>query len=125
MAATFAQKFEEALREAREAKPGFGLRTLARQMAKDDPKQTEIIRRRLNKYRPKPGGGAAEVTPTEPTRREIERELGLVMDSLKPDPVPVDSAQGDREIAALVAALFERVNRRETEAVRDSGAVAA
>lgn len=87
MGRTFAEKFEEALEEKRRETPGWGLRTLARELADDDPDRAEVIRRRLNKYRPKPGsGGAAEVRPTEPTRREIENALGLETDSLAPDP---------------------------------------
>lgn len=87
---TFGEKFEDALREARERDPQYGLRTLARSLAKDDAKNTKTILRRLQKYRPKPGGGAAEVTPTEPTRREIERHMGLEVDSLRPDVLPVE-----------------------------------
>lgn len=91
MGTTFAEKFEEALEDRRQREPGFGVRTLARELATDeltgiaDPKKIETIRRRLNKYRPKPGGGAAEVAPTEPTRREIERHMRLDLDALKPD----------------------------------------
>lgn len=85
MGRTFAEKFEEALDAKRLAEPGYGLRTLARRIAKDDPQKTKTVLRRLQKYRPKPGGGAAEVSPTEPTRREIERAMDLQNDALKPD----------------------------------------
>jgi hypothetical protein len=50
---TFAEKFEEALAERRQAEPGYGLRTLARQLADGDPEKTKTILRRLQKYRPK------------------------------------------------------------------------
>lgn len=87
MGKTFAEKFEEAIQERRQAEPGWGLRTLARQLANNDPEKTKTILRRLQKYRPKPGrGGAGEVAPTEPTRREIERALGLEVDALAPEP---------------------------------------
>lgn len=86
MATTFAEKFEQALTEKRVTEPGFGLRTLARQLADGDPEKTKTILRRLQKYRPKPGrGGAGEVSPTSPTRREIERALGLELDALAPE----------------------------------------
>lgn len=85
MAPTFAEKFEQALAERRAKDEFYGLRTLARTLADNDPHQTEIIRRRLNKYRPPKGGGSAQVTPTAPTRREIERAMGLDADSLEPD----------------------------------------
>lgn len=100
IAGTFAEKFEEALEDLREREPGYGLRTLARKLAKDDPEKVETIRRRLNKYRPKPGGGGAEVAPTEPTRREIEAAMGLDQDSLKPDPL--------RPADAMIAVLMPR-----------------
>jgi hypothetical protein len=82
---TFADKFEQALKERKKTDPKYGLRTLARTLAGEDERQAEIVRRRLHKYRPRPGGGSAEVTPTEPTRREIEAALGLEQDSLAPD----------------------------------------
>lgn len=85
MGYTFGEKFEAALAEKRAQDEKYGLRTLARKLADNDPHQTEIIRRRLNKYRPPKGGGAAEVAPTEPTRREIEDAMGLERDSLAPD----------------------------------------
>ncbi len=82
---TFAQKFEEALAARKQREPGFGLRTLAREIA-DKPEDIETIRRRLHKYRPKPGkGGAGEVAPIDSTRREIERALGLEIGALAPD----------------------------------------
>lgn len=124
MPATFAEKFEQALAEKRDQEPGYGLRTLARELADDDPHQMEIIRRRLNKYRPKPGsGGAAEVAPTEPTRREIEDALGLERDALAPDePVTVAAADDEflREIAPL-RRLFEigrQLERGELQVVK-------
>lgn len=119
MAATFADKFEKALAEKREKDPAYGLRTLARKLAKDDPRQTEIIRRRLNKYRPKPGGGA-EVAPTEPTRREIEKAMGLRRDTLKPDPQPVSaSAEFLRDIEPLrrLWEIGEQLERGELRVV--------
>lgn len=82
---TFAEKFEEALAERKRVEPGYGLRTLARVLAQDDKTKIETIRRRLNKYRPRPGGGAAEVAPTPSTRREIEVAMGLEDGSLRPD----------------------------------------
>lgn len=85
MGKTFGEKFDEAIAERQRHEPTFGLRTLARILAKDDPHQTEIIRRRLMKYRPRPGGGAAEVRPTEPSRHDIEKAMGLERDSLRPD----------------------------------------
>jgi hypothetical protein len=97
MAKTFAEKFEQALADKREQEPGYGLRTLARALAKDDAQQAEIIRRRLHKYRPpKNGGGAAEVKPTISTRREIEKALGVEIDSLAPDPDAV-AARSDAD----------------------------
>lgn len=83
---TFADKFEAALAEAKERDGNYGLRTLARTLANDDPHQMEIIRRRLHKYRPPKGGGSAETAPTEPTRHEIEAAMGLERDALAPDP---------------------------------------
>lgn len=89
---TFAEKFEEALEERRAADSNFGVKTVARKLADGDPKQTELIRRRLNKYRPRPGrGGAAESIPTEPTRREIEKALGLPVEALEPEPDLIDA----------------------------------
>lgn len=85
MGATFGEKFEQALAELQEKEPRYGLRTLARDIAKGDPDQAEIIRRRLYKYRPPKNGGGAALTPTEPTRREIEKAMGLKRDALKPD----------------------------------------
>ena len=102
MADTFAEKFENALAEKRETDPNYGIRTLARKLAKDDPRQTEIIRRRLHKYRPPKGGGSAEVSPTDATRHEIEDALGVDHDALKPEPQPVAaSADFLRDIAPL------------------------
>lgn len=103
-AGTFAEKFEEALEALREREPGYGLRTLARKLAKEDPDRIETIRRRLNKYRPRPGGGAAEVAPTEPTRREIEEAMGLEQDALRPDPVERTAADA-RQFLADIAPL--------------------
>ncbi len=114
MAATFAEKFEQALQERRQEDPNYGLRTIARKLADNDPHQTEIIRRRLNKYRPKPSnGGAAKVAPTEPTRREIEDAMGLDQDALKPEPVEAASAEFLRDIMPLqrlweIAGMLER-----------------
>jgi hypothetical protein len=105
MAETFAEKFERALDAKRQEDERFGLRTLARRLAKDDPQQAEIIRRRLHKYRPPKGGGSAEVAPTEPTRHEIEAALGLPPDSLKPEPQPVNASAG---FGSLFEALVDR-----------------
>lgn len=116
MAETFAEKFEQALEERRERDPDFGLRTLARKLAKDDPRQTEIIRRRLNKYRPPKGGGSAQVSPTQPTRHEIEDALGLPLDALKPEPQTVAAtAEFLRDIAPLrrLWEVAERLERGE------------
>jgi hypothetical protein len=117
MAGTFADKFEKALAERRAVDPKFGLRTLAKQLAKDDPARAETIRRRLNKYRPKPGGGAAEVAPTEPTRWEIEDALGLERDALKPDEVAAIAATAS-VFADLLDAVFEAKLRETRETVR-------
>jgi hypothetical protein len=90
MAGTFAEKFEKALSDRKEQDPRYGLRTLARQLANDDGRQAEIIRRRLHKYRPPKGGGAA-IVPTAPTRWEIEDAMGLPRDALRPDEQPASS----------------------------------
>jgi hypothetical protein len=127
MARTFAEKFEEALAERRQAEPEWGLRTLARQLADGDPEKTKTILRRLQKYRPKPGrGGAGEVAPTEPTRREIERALGLPLDALKPEPLEAAAAM----IAVLMpqaafdSAFDNALARRLARATQSNGQVA-
>ncbi len=110
MATTFAEKFEQALEEKRQTEPGYGLRTLARELAKGDPTKVETIRRRLNKYRPKNGGGAAEVAPTPPTRNEIEGALGLERDALAPE----RDAPMEEMIAVLMpSAAVRRLIREE------------
>lgn len=118
MGQTFAEKFEEALAERRESEPGYGLRTLARKLAKDDPEKIETIRRRLNKYRPKPSnGGAAQVAPTASTRREIEEAMGLEHDSLAPDQDLVTAASSEAAfLNALrpLARLFAERDERDT-----------
>lgn len=107
MGATFAEKFEEALAERRQREPEFGLRTVARRIADGDPEKTKTILRRLQKYRPKPGrGGAGEVAPTPPTRREIERAMDLPEDSLAPDLAGVLAA---RAAEAAKADAFDRI----------------
>jgi hypothetical protein len=118
MAATFGEKFEQALADRREKDPGYGLRTLARKLAKDDPRQSEIIRRRLHKYRPPKGGGSAAVSPTEPTRREIEKAMGLRRDALKPDADAV-AARHDEDLVAVLmpSAALRRLVREELAAV--------
>lgn len=103
MGSTFAEKFEEALDAKRLAEPGYGLRTLARKLADNDPDKTKTILRRLQKYRPRNGGGAAEVAPTKPTRNEIEKALGLEVDALAPD--EQDIAAALRQQARTAAAL--------------------
>lgn len=120
MGTTFGEKFEEALAERRERDPSYGVRTLARELAKGDPKKMETIRRRLNKYRPKPGGGAAEVSPTEPTRREIEAALELDPDTLKPDEDLIAAlAPGHRESDYLEALRpFARMVAEDNALVR-------
>lgn len=80
---SFAEKFERALDEMRAARPGSGLRTIAMTLADDDPRRAETIRRRLQKYRPRPGG--AQKRPTASTRQEIERAMGLELNALQPD----------------------------------------
>lgn len=112
MAKTFAEKFEGALAEKRAADEKYGLRTLARKLAKDDPEQAEIIRRRLHKYRPPKGGGAAEVKPTEPTRHEIEDAMGLERDALAPDKDLVAARSAQEEFLSAVTPLFELFERR-------------
>jgi hypothetical protein len=82
---TFADKFEQALNDKKASSPNYGIRTVARAMAKGDRDRVETIRRLLNKYRGKADGRKAEVTPSEPTRHEIEAAMGLERDSLKPD----------------------------------------
>lgn len=121
-AGTFAEKFEEALRDLREREPGYGLRTLARTLAKDDHERIETIRRRLNKYRPKPGGGAAEVAPTEPTRHEIEKAMGLEQDALRPehdDRAAADAQQFLSDLAPLrrLWDIGQKIERGELVAV--------
>jgi hypothetical protein len=127
MAITFADKFEMALAEKRAEQDGYGLRTLARTLAKDDPKQTEIIRRRLNKYRPKkpPNAGPAEVTPTAPTRWEIEEAMGLERDALAPDLDAVAASMAEElafmsEIAPLrkLFDLGRQLERGELQVVK-------
>lgn len=115
MAATFAEKFEQALAEARRADPQFGLRTVARTLAEQDKQKTKTILRRLQKYRPKPGGGAAEVAPTEPTRREIEKAMGLTPDALAPEPDLMDDLAARTREAKDFAAF-----RAFLSAVRDT-----
>lgn len=117
MGYSFGEKFEKALAEKRAEDDKYGLRTLARKLADNDPHQTEIIRRRLNKYRPPKGGGAAEVSPTAPTRREIEDAMGLERDSLAPDREAVAArmaadAEFLQELAPL-RRLFEISNALE------------
>lgn len=113
MAQTFAEKFEEALAQKRSKDSTYGLRTLARKLAKDDPEAIETIRRRLNKYRPKPGrGGAGEVAPTEPTRREIEKAMGLKRDALAPDKDLVAALSADQEFLAAIAPLRKLLERQ-------------
>lgn len=114
MAATFAEKFEQALEARRQTDPGFGVRTLARKLADGDPARVETIRRRLNKYRPKPGGGAAEVAPTEPTRHEIEAALGIPADGLKPE--PVESAE-DMVAVLMPKSAIRQIVREELRQV--------
>lgn len=127
MAATFAEKFEQALAERREREPEYGLRTLARTLADNDPDQMEIIRRRLHKYRPKkPGGGSAVkvVTPTDPTRHEIEDAMGLERDALAPErPSPEDVSAEAAFLADLapLRKLFEisrQLERGELQVVK-------
>lgn len=115
MGSTFAEKFEQALADKREKDPTYGLRTLARKLAKDDPEQMETIRRRLHKYRPPKGGGAAEVKPTEPTRREIEKAMGLKRDALAPDKELATSLSADQEFLAAVAPLWNLLERKFSE----------
>lgn len=121
MGYTFAEKFEAALAERREREPGFGLRTLARTLARDES-EVETIRRRLHKYRPKPNrGGAGEVAPTAPTRWEIEEALGLERDALAADKI---AASADTEFLAEIAPLrrlFEigrQIERGEIQVVQ-------
>lgn len=105
MAGTFAEKFEQALADKREREPGYGLRTLARTLAKGDPDAIETIRRRLHKYRPPKGGGAAETKPTPPTRHEIEDAMGLERDALAPDKDLVAASAIDADFLADLAPL--------------------
>lgn len=102
---TFAQKFERALEERKEREPGYGLRTLARELA-TKPDDVETIRRRLHKYRPRPGGGAAQVTPSTSTRWEIEKALGLERDALKGDEV---SAAAEFVSVLMPTSVFDRL----------------
>jgi hypothetical protein len=52
MAGTFAEKFEQALAEKREQEPGYGLRTLARTLAKGDPDAVEYHADQIDPDRP-------------------------------------------------------------------------
>src|SRR4029077_2076115 len=72
--------------------------------ADGDKEKAETIRRRLNKYRPPKGGGAAAVKPTEPTRREIEKAMGLEQDALAPEQDAV-AAKTDAEFLKALAPL--------------------
>jgi hypothetical protein len=116
MAATFGEKFEQALADLKAKDPEYGLRTLARTIAHDDPQQAEIIRRRLYKYRPPKGGGTA-IVPTEPTRREIEKAMGLKRDALKPDAgqaaAMVDDLMAQLAPMRAAARLADMVERGE------------
>lgn len=122
---TFAEKFEKALSEKKDADETYGLRTLARKMAKDDPRQAEIIRRRLHKYRPKNGGGAAEVAPSAPTRWEIEDAMGLERDALAPERKSAAAKAKatrfadtlDEILRARAVEVFEEELARRTQAV--------
>lgn len=105
MGKTFAQKFEEALDARRLAEPGYGLRTLARALAKDDPRDTKTVLRRLQKYRPKRPGGGAEVAPTDPTRHEIESALGLKFDALRTDEDVIAALSPAKRLAEMENAL--------------------
>lgn len=124
MGSTFGEKFEQALAEKRQADPGYGLRTLARALADGDVAKAETIRRRLNKYRPPKGGGAAEVKPTDPTRWEIERAMGLEQDTLAPAPDAV-AAKTDADFLhdlAPLRRLFEigaAIDRGELRLIRE------
>lgn len=128
MGSTFGEKFEEALGEKRAADPQYGLRTLARHLADGDPAKAETIRRRLNKYRPPKGGGAAEVKPTDPTRREIEKAMGLEVDALAPEPDAVaaktDDAEFLRDLAPMrrIWDLGRAIDRGEIQIVREADA---
>lgn len=113
MGSTFAEKFEEALAEKRRTEnPDYGIRTVARVLSDGDKEKVEVIRRRLHKYRPKRPGGAA-ITPTEPTRHEIEKAMGLEQDALKPE---VDenaaAAQAFMDDLMPFAQVFERMAER-------------
>ena len=116
MAKTFAEKFEAALAEKRAEDEKYGLRTLARTLAKEDPEQAEIIRRRLHKYRPPKGGGAAAVKPTQPTRHEIEDAMGLERDALAPDKELAAAVSADQEFLEAVAPLRKLLERQFAEA---------
>lgn len=118
MGTSFADKFEEALASKKQEDPSYGLRTLARELAGGDPQRMEVIRRRLNKYRPKPGGGAAEVAPTEPTRHDIEDAMGLDRDALAPDVDPL-AARSPMRVESLFNqdALDEYLRDRARDAV--------
>jgi len=77
---TFADKFRAALAAKKKDDPNYGVRTVARGLARGDRARVDTIRRRLNKYL-----GPEAITPTEPTRHEIEAIMGLDRDALKPD----------------------------------------
>lgn len=97
---TFADKFEQALSDS-----GQSLRGLARKLARDDG-EVETIRRRLYKYRPRPGGGAAEVAPSDQTRWNIEEALGLQRDALAPDPEIPRSRELDAALEVVLRELL-------------------
>lgn len=130
MGSAFADKFEAALTAKKQDDPNYGVRTLARDLAGGDKERIETIRRRLNKYRPKPGGGAAEVAPTEPTRHDIEVAMGLDRDSLAPEADPLAASAPIRiesllNMEAIDVLLRERAHAAVAEAVLESNAPTA
>lgn len=118
MGQTFAEKFEEALEAKRLEDDRYGVRTVARIIAGDDRTSIETIRRRLNKYRPKPGGGAAETAPTPPSRWEIEHAMGLERDALAPEESLADvlaARAAEARKAAVMDALLDMLEERQRE----------
>lgn len=93
MAATHAQRtFKDKLQAELDSR-GWGVRTLARQMANGRPERVESQRRQLRKYlEPQP------VMPTQMTRHAIEDALGVERDALKPD----DEEEGDQPMRVVV-----------------------
>lgn len=115
MGKDFATKLNDAIAAKRETDPLYGLRTIARELAKGDKGKLETYRRQLYNYRPKTPGGAA-ATPKPETRHEIEDAMGLERDALAPDM--------DAVLAARVRDMQAEAAVRAMDALRNYMAVA-